>query len=111
MIRCTGLAPWGFEYPFPGSLTSTFLVRELQRLVAPTLPHAGGWQTGQIKELLWQATRLHRRVLAHGQAVRVIKELSFSRDWPRSTGAGSLRAKLMRPAASAGYFVIVDVGE
>jgi len=24
MIRWTGLAPWGFESPFPGSLTSTF---------------------------------------------------------------------------------------
>jgi len=25
MIRWTGLAPWKFEFPFPGSLTSTFL--------------------------------------------------------------------------------------
>jgi len=25
MIRWTGLAPWRFEFPFPGSLTSTFL--------------------------------------------------------------------------------------
>jgi len=25
MIRWTGLAPWVFEFPFPGSLTSTFL--------------------------------------------------------------------------------------
>ena len=28
MIRRTGLAPWEFEFPFPGSLTSTFLVRD-----------------------------------------------------------------------------------
>jgi len=27
MIRWTGLAPWGFEFPFPGSLTSAFLSR------------------------------------------------------------------------------------
>ena len=27
MIRWTGLAPWGFQLPFPGSLTSNFLVR------------------------------------------------------------------------------------
>jgi len=27
MIRWTGFAPWAFEFPFPGSLTSTFLVR------------------------------------------------------------------------------------
>ena len=27
MIRWTGLAPWEFEFPFPGSLTSTFLER------------------------------------------------------------------------------------
>jgi len=26
MIRWTGLAPWEFEFPFLGSLTSTFLV-------------------------------------------------------------------------------------
>jgi hypothetical protein len=25
MIRWTGLAPWKFEFPLPGSLTSTFL--------------------------------------------------------------------------------------
>ena len=28
MIRWTGLAPWEFEFPFPGSLTSTFLLPE-----------------------------------------------------------------------------------
>ena len=27
MIRWTGLAPWGFEFPFRGGRTSTFLVR------------------------------------------------------------------------------------
>ena len=26
IIRWTGLAPWDLEFPFPGSLTSTFLV-------------------------------------------------------------------------------------
>ena len=26
-IRWTGLAPWEFEFPFPGSFTSTFLSR------------------------------------------------------------------------------------
>ena len=26
MIGWSGLAPWKFEFPFPGSLTSTFLV-------------------------------------------------------------------------------------
>ena len=36
MIRWTGLAPWEFEIPFPGSLTSTFLqVDMLQRKGAP----------------------------------------------------------------------------
>jgi len=29
MIRWTGLAPWEFEFPFPGSLTSTFLAKLL----------------------------------------------------------------------------------
>ena len=29
MIRWTGHTPWQFEFPFPGSLTSTFLVQGL----------------------------------------------------------------------------------
>ena len=28
MIWWTGLAPWEFEFPFPGSLTSTFMAGE-----------------------------------------------------------------------------------
>ena len=28
MIRWSGLAPWEFEFPFPGSLISTFLVEK-----------------------------------------------------------------------------------
>jgi len=36
MIRWTGLAPWEFELPFPGSLASTFLKRPAtQRISAP----------------------------------------------------------------------------
>jgi len=31
MIRWTGLAPWEFEFPFPGSLTSTFIY-QVQKL-------------------------------------------------------------------------------
>ena len=30
MIRWTGLAPWQFEFLFPGSLTSTFRVQEIE---------------------------------------------------------------------------------
>ena len=30
MIRCTGLAPWEFEFPFPGSLTFTLLDSEVR---------------------------------------------------------------------------------
>ena len=33
MIRWTGLAPWDFEFPFPGSLTSTFLGEETIRMI------------------------------------------------------------------------------
>jgi len=29
MISWTGLAPWEFEFPFPGSLTSTFLTQSV----------------------------------------------------------------------------------
>ena len=34
-VRWTGLAPWEFEFPFPGSLTSTFLVNLPQALNLP----------------------------------------------------------------------------
>ena len=38
MIRWTGLAPWEFEFPLPGSLASTFLTR----LASPPAP--GRWK-------------------------------------------------------------------
>ena len=31
MIRWTGLAPWEFEFPFPGSRTSTFIYTAFTR--------------------------------------------------------------------------------
>ena len=31
MVRWTGLAPWEFEFPFPGSHTSTFLGRKISK--------------------------------------------------------------------------------
>jgi len=34
MIRWTVLAPWVFEFHFPGSLTSTFLVPEAHSSIA-----------------------------------------------------------------------------
>ena len=33
MIRWTGLAPWEFEFPFPGSLISTFITQVPRREV------------------------------------------------------------------------------
>ena len=36
IIRWTGLAPWEFEFPFPGSLISTFLKHACS---APVTPH------------------------------------------------------------------------
>ena len=41
MIRWTVLAPWEFEFPFPGSLTSTFLETQLKGLPAPCLRRFG----------------------------------------------------------------------
>jgi len=36
MIRWTGLAPWEFEFPFPGSLASTFLERSQEQRASST---------------------------------------------------------------------------
>ena len=36
MIWWTGLAPWEFDFPFPGSLTSTFLEHQLINTFAGT---------------------------------------------------------------------------
>ena len=36
MIRWTGLVPWEFEFPFPGSLTSTFLGLGTRAFVSET---------------------------------------------------------------------------
>jgi len=49
MIRWTGLAPWEFEFPFPGSLISTFLESftcalsvVMRPMANPPFP-SGGW--------------------------------------------------------------------
>ena len=42
MIGWTGLAPWEFECPFPGSLTSTFLAGDKQAVRAIAGMLAGG---------------------------------------------------------------------
>ena len=43
MIRWTGLAPWEFEFPFPGGLTSTFLeVRKTDPFRSSPFPHGLG---------------------------------------------------------------------
>jgi len=39
MIGWTGLAPWEFEFPVPGSLISTFLVLFMWRVVVVQQPH------------------------------------------------------------------------
>ena len=46
MIKWTGLAPWEFEFPFPSSLTSTFLGLfptsvQSERLLLLTMPGLG----------------------------------------------------------------------
>ena len=41
MIRWTGLAPWQFEFPFPGSLTSTFLA--VYAMLTCISAREGGW--------------------------------------------------------------------
>ena len=38
----TGLAPWNFEFPFPGSLTSTFRPRRRVQLT-DSLDFEPGW--------------------------------------------------------------------
>jgi len=37
MIRWTGLAPWEFEFHFPGSLTSTFLCPQDSKAAAQAI--------------------------------------------------------------------------
>jgi len=44
MIRWTGLAPWEFDFPFPGSLTSTFL--------APATSHGENRQASGVSNLI-----------------------------------------------------------
>ena len=55
MIRWTGLAPWEFEFPFPGSLTSTFLVGHVfkaHRLLYTSLTSAESLvMSGRVPEL------------------------------------------------------------
>jgi len=51
MIRWTGLAPWGFEWPFPGNLTSTFLTG-CRSLVGPRTTAATTASTQKAHNLI-----------------------------------------------------------
>ena len=54
MIRCTGLAPWEFEFPFPCSLISTFLGCRTFRVLhgrTGTLHHPGGNPGANLKSI------------------------------------------------------------
>ena len=46
MIRWTGHAAWEFEFPFPGSLTSTFLGRACMYYLVNPLRGAGCGELG-----------------------------------------------------------------
>ena len=50
MIKWNGLAPWGFEFPFPGSLTRPYLVKEDNSL-SVTL----GLKVLKIRFMVWVA--------------------------------------------------------
>ena len=54
IIKCTGLAPWEFECPFLGSLTSTFLLELVSFLLCfrgmATLVSANGPLKGPVAE-------------------------------------------------------------
>ena len=58
MIRWTGLAPWEFESPFPGSLTSTFLAK-------PNTWCARGVERGN-----WQGKHIDRGNRLIGETLR-----------------------------------------
>ena len=73
MIRWTGLAPWEFEFPFPGSLTSTFLVGEdlLRGAFRASRGCAGcsfemqlGWGSGEYRRQTVGRGRVEERVEA-----------------------------------------------
>jgi len=58
MIWWTGLAPWEFEFPFPGSLISTFL-----DLVAPTPPDDGTKVSLPPLSGRWMVVDTHARAI------------------------------------------------
>jgi len=65
MIWWTGLAPWKFEFPFPGSLTSTFLRPLDAKLALPTFKipshHSTVHFSGAALDFSGINTRLHSR--------------------------------------------------
>ena len=50
MIRWTGLTPWEIEFPFPGSLTATFLYWRGATKLARA-PHPACWELELFEEL------------------------------------------------------------
>ena len=71
MIWWTGLAPWEFEFPFPGSLVYTFLVAYLNRKFS-----AGEWE--RCTGLVFKA---HRLVYHSTLGLTVIKKKKQPQVW------------------------------
>ena len=68
MIRWTGLAPWEFEFPFPGSLTSTFQAEIVEHVPTPPPRGASAWRVRVFAPGgLWISGTSQNRLSSHTQ--------------------------------------------
>jgi len=86
MIWCPGLAPWEFKFPFPGSLTSTFLVCKCSHMLVLHLGSLGfGLRKVQEGCLWWK----YERSMAQRFGFRKVQEGCLWRKYGRSTAQRS----------------------
>ena len=91
MIWWTGLAPWKFQFPFPGSLTSTFLARAGRQLTRPQVPlptereaaklpgvNIAAWKDPRVRTPQVHLTECIRRLVLEGQLPHKIVNLLFA---------------------------------
>jgi len=55
MIRWTGLAPWEYEFPFPGSRTSTMMGPACARAICASRLRVSGYEDPGVGCRVWGA--------------------------------------------------------
>jgi len=106
MIRWTGLAPWEFEFPFPGSLTSTFLTPPPRKSSRGILRRAYQTSEAGVSHISGGSIRYLRR--AHQVFEAGLSRIRGETSWSKKASCPLYPAAWSHPPPAAGYVLVVS---